>query len=381
MRILLLGATGMFGKRLAALLVEIPGIVVVLAGRNAAALETLRDALSAPAGTAEAAAARIELRCIDLDAADGDRAIVAARPDVLIDTCGPFQQRDYRLPRLAIATRFHYIDLADAPDFVAGIGVLDAQARAAGVIVSTGASSVPALSAAVIDAHRHEFSALHDIDVGIAPGNRAERGLATVRSILGAVGRPHAQFIDGALRMLPMWGGPRRQRYAAPVGTRWLADCAVPDALVLPQRLPGLRNLRFGAGVELRRMHFGLWLAGWLVRLRLLDAPERYAVLARRISERWLQAGSDHGAMHVTLAGTGIDGRPHRVHWQLIAEHGDGPSVPAAAAATVVRLIREGRATAPGAAPCIGWVPLDEIRRTLATREIRFLVERPGGNA
>ena len=46
--------------------------------------------------------------------------------------------------------------------------------------------------------------------------------------------------------------------------------------------------------------------------------------------------------------------------------------------AEVNRLIREGRATAPGAAPCIGWVPLAEIRRTLATRRIRFVVERTG---
>ena len=44
-----------------------------------------------------------------------------------------------------IAAGAHYLDLADARDFVARIGTLDAAARAAGVAIISGASSVPAL--------------------------------------------------------------------------------------------------------------------------------------------------------------------------------------------------------------------------------------------
>ncbi len=371
MRVAVLGANGMFGQRLAHLLIAIPGLHLILAGRNSAALKLLADALQNPAGNPVSVAA------VDLDAPESIAALCDAAPDILIDTCGPFQSRDYRLPRLAIERGFHYIDLADAPDFVAGIAQWDAQARAADVLVVSGASSVPALSSAVIDQFAGEFSVLKEIDIGITPGNQAERGLATVRSVLSGVGKAHAQFEQGGVRSLPMWSGLRRHRYAAPVGSRWLAYCAVPDPLLLPARYAGLQRLHFRAGLELWRMHFGLWLGAWLVRLRLLPSLAPFAPIAKRISERWLKAGSANGAMHVHLAGTDHHGKAHQLHWQLIAEHGDGPFVPAAAAATLVRLLLQNRMHERGARPCIGLVSLAEIQLTLAGRAIRFLHSAP----
>ena len=78
----------------------------------------------------------------------GDVATVLAeqRPDLVIDAAGPFQASDYRVPEACIAAGIAYLDLADARDFVCGIGALDAAAHAAGVAVIAGASSVPALS-------------------------------------------------------------------------------------------------------------------------------------------------------------------------------------------------------------------------------------------
>ena len=372
MRVVLLGANGMFGKRLAALLAGTPGLQVVLAGRNIAALAKLADALTCIATTS------IEAYRIDLDAPDHQVQLLNAAPDILIDTCGPFQSRDYHLPKLAIAHRFHYIDLADAPDYVAGIAQLYSSARSADVLIASGASSVPALSSAVIDVFAHEFAELKEIDIGISPGNRAERGLATVRSILSSVGKPHAQYAQGKTWRPPAWSGLRRFNYAAPVGWRWLAYCAAPDPLLLPQRYPGLERLQFRAGLELKRMHFGLWLGGWLVRLRLLRSLLPFADIAKRISERWINAGSATGAMHVQLRGTNAHGAAHQVLWQLIAEQGDGPFVPAAAAATLVRLLAQGRIQQRGAGPCIGLVSLDEIQKTLSGRAIRF-VHTSGG--
>ncbi len=367
MRVVLLGASGIFGSRLAALLANIPGLNVVLAGRDISALTALAETLPVVAATT------IELRHIDLEAPTHGASLLEAAPDVLIDTCGPFQNRDYRLPKLAIEHRFHYIDLADAPDFVAGISTLDAAARAADVLIVSGASSVPALSSAVIDGFASEFDVLKEIEIGISPGNRTKRGLASIRSVFSGVGKPHAQFERGALRSVPGWSGLHSHRYAAPVGRRWLAYCAVPDPLLLPQRYPGLEQLNFRAGVELRRMHFGLWLGAWLVRLRLLSSLTPFAQFAKRTSERWLTAGSDAGAMHVRLRGIDRQGAAHELLWQLIAENGDGPFVPAAAAATLVRLLAQGRINVRGAQPCVGLVPLDEIRLTLAGRAIRFL--------
>ena len=74
--------------------------------------------------------------------------------DILINATGPYQAQDYRLARTCIAAGVHYLDLADAREFVTGIVDLDAEARHAGVLVVSGASTVPGLSAAVVDLMR-----------------------------------------------------------------------------------------------------------------------------------------------------------------------------------------------------------------------------------
>ena len=68
---------------------------------------------------------------------------------MLINATGPYQEQDYSLARACIAAGVHYLDLADARAFVTGIGVLDAEARSAGVLAVSGASTVPGLSGAV----------------------------------------------------------------------------------------------------------------------------------------------------------------------------------------------------------------------------------------
>jgi saccharopine dehydrogenase-like NADP-dependent oxidoreductase len=43
-----------------------------------------------------------------------------------VDAAGPFQGAEPRVARAAIAAGLHYVDLADARDFVAGFRALDA---------------------------------------------------------------------------------------------------------------------------------------------------------------------------------------------------------------------------------------------------------------
>lgn len=53
------------------------------------------------------------------------------------------------MARACIALGCHYVNLADARAFVAGIDALDADARSGNVLVVSGASSVPCLTSAV----------------------------------------------------------------------------------------------------------------------------------------------------------------------------------------------------------------------------------------
>ncbi|HET7843206.1 MAG TPA: saccharopine dehydrogenase [Xanthomonadales bacterium] len=310
-------------------------------------------------------------RELDVLAPDLRERLAALAPGAVIHCAGPFQQRDYRVAEACIDCGAHYVDLADAREFVAGIGALHERASARDRLVVAGASSVPGLSSAVVDAFRAEFPRLDAIDVGISPGNRAPRGTATVASTLAGVGRPHAAWREGEWRFARGWTGLRRFRFRDPCGERWLADCEVPDVALFPARYGVRERVTFGAGLELRRMQFGLALIAHLVELGIWRRPERHARTLRRISERWLSAGSDVGAMFVRLEG----GR-RVVTWQLVARAGDGPNVPAAVSVAIVRALARGTLATRGAMPCLGVVSLAEILDVLSPFAIETFVER-----
>src|ERR1700758_4846478 len=139
--VLVLGGYGFFGHRISAALASTASLRVLVGGRDLGRANTAARAMGLPFEQAVA-----------LDAHDNYLAEVLRRlhVDVLIHTAGPFQGQDYSVARAAIEAGCHYIDLADGRQFVAGVASLSALASAAGVMVVSGASSVPALSSAVI---------------------------------------------------------------------------------------------------------------------------------------------------------------------------------------------------------------------------------------
>ncbi|GHA69758.1 saccharopine dehydrogenase family protein [Cognatilysobacter bugurensis] len=363
-RILIIGAYGQFGRRIAEALSFEPRAELILAGRSLAKAAALLDELVALGARAAMSAAQIDVEAPALH--DRLRALEA---DLVIHTAGPFQQRDYRVAEAALACNAHYIDLADGRAFVAGITRLDEEARTRGRWVISGASSVPGLSAAVVAAHAPRFATLESVESAISPGNRTARGLATTQAILGYVGRPHRALIDGRWRSVHGWQSLRRIRVPG-LPSRWLARCDVPDLDVLPARYPTLRHCDFRAGLELRRMHLGLWLASWAVRGRLAPGLERWAQPLLRISEWWLHAGSDTGLMTVDMRGIGRDGTPLQLQWSIVAEQGSGPRIPATAAVVLARKLMRGNLPGAGARPCLDLFTLPEFLDALSDSPI-----------
>ena len=357
MRILVLGGYGLFGSRLSRTLARDAGLTVIVAGRDRARAERLVAGIDGPL-------AQLETAAIDTAATEFDERLAALRPDLVIDTAGPFQGRDYRVAEAALAIGAHCVDLADGRAFVGGIGALDEQARAANRWVVSGASSVPGLHAAVIAAHLDRFSRLEHVETAIAPGNRTPRGWATTLSILGYVGHPFRILRDGAWRTAHGWQSLKRIKVPG-VGARWVARCEVPDLDVLPVRYPNLRTLDFRAGLELRRMHFGLWLASWAVRARLLPSMVPLARPLFAMSEFWQDIGSDTGFMQITMRGIGTDGRPLALDWTLVAREGDGPQIPATAAIVLARKLARGELSGGGARPCLDLFTLEEFMAAL----------------
>jgi len=330
---------------------------IIAAGRRRAPLEALAR----------------DLRQVEPLVLDAPRALGAAlrdrRPDLMIHTAGPFQAQDYAVVELCIAAGIHYIDIADGRDFVANFTRLDAAARGAGVLVVSGASSVPALSAAAIDAHRADFAEIERIEIGLSPGNRAPRGPAVVAAFLGYCGRPIARWEQGAWRKVYGWHDLRRGEIDG-IGRRWLSACDVPDLVLFPARYPGVATVTFHAGLELAPLHLGLWLLAWLPRLGFghglsgLVGP----ALALGALTRWL--GSDRGGMSVTLTGVDDRGRTLRRRWSLAAGAGDGPFVPATPSVLLAAKLARGALTARGARPCLDLFTLDEFRAEVADLDI-----------
>lgn len=348
MKVLLIGGTGVFGSRLARLLVR-DGHDITIAGRNLAAAQELADELACSA------------RYIDRSRDLPDLAL----HDVLIDAAGPFHtygDDPYRLARAALDAGLHYLDLSDNAAFCAGIATLDPQARAAQRCAISGLSSVPALSGAAVRALCADDTPLL-IDSAILPGNRSPRGLSVMASILSQVGRPMRVWRGGAWRNATGWSDPRT--YGLPSGlTRqgWLIE--VPDLTLFPTHF-GAQTVLFRAGLELGIMRYGLWA---LARLRRwMPVPITPPVLrAFKLGADLLAPfGSGRGGMSVQVIAGG-----ERRFWRLLAADGDGPFIPAVAARALLR--RDGLPI--GARPALEVITLEEAEAAMS--DLRVTTER-----
>ncbi|MGE3648386.1 MAG: DUF4166 domain-containing protein [Reyranellaceae bacterium] len=343
----MLGATGLFGARVCRLLARDPAIEITAVARDCAKLKALRREIG------------IAIAAFDL-AGDWRAPLQATRADLVIHTAGPFQARDYAVAEACIAMGAHYIDLADARGFVAGIGALDQAARSAGVLVASGASSVPALSSAVIDRLRDGLATIEAIDIAITPGNRAPRGRATVASILSYVGRPLRWWRGGRWAEVAGWHDLHR-RSLPTLGRRWFSACDVPDLELFPAHYQVRDRVLFHAGLELSLLHLGLWLLSWPVRWRWMRSWAPAAGAIAWLADLVRAFGTDRGGMAVDVAGRRADGRAVIKRWRLIAEAGDGPWVPSLAAVALAHGLARGTVAQRGARPCIGLLALEDI--------------------
>jgi NAD(P)-dependent dehydrogenase (short-subunit alcohol dehydrogenase family) len=353
-RVLVIGGYGFFGRRLVERLSLQARLHVIVAGRSAAQAEALVASLG---GNSKAG---LEAVALDANSAELPAQLDRLTVDVLVLASGPFQGSDYRVALACAAAGVHYVDLADGRAFVAGIADVDVAATAAGVCVISGASSVPGLSSAAIDSMVQGWQRIDDIDIGISPGNRIERGHATMHAVLTSCGQPIAQA--GAAPVTG-WLTSRLRRYPAPVGWRLLSPCDVPDLAVLPDRYPGRPAVRFGAGLELMSMHLGMNLMAAVARVGLVRDWSAHTAWLKRRSD-WLRNwGSGAGAMHVAVRGLDAQGGRAARTWTLVATDGDGPYTPTLAAAALVRKLAHGEPVPIGARPCVSLLTLADFER------------------
>ncbi|MDY6947136.1 MAG: saccharopine dehydrogenase, partial [Pseudomonadota bacterium] len=222
------------------------------------------------------------------------------------------------------------------------------------------ASSVPALSSAVIDALGAQFSLIESIEHGITSGARPP-GRATMNGVLAYAGKPFAQWRDGRWRQVHGWQGLELRHYPDPVGARWIADCDVPDLDLFAERYRPVRTVRFRAGVGPATNMLGLWLASWLVRFGVLASLRSWVPALHRTATALARHGSKRSAMHVTVRGLDLNGEPRVRNWFLLADQDHGPLIPCFAAIALARKLLRDEVSTRGAMPCMGLLSVDDI--------------------
>jgi saccharopine dehydrogenase-like NADP-dependent oxidoreductase len=277
-----LGGTGIFGGRVARALAATEGLAVRVAGRDHV--------------RGEAFAREIGARFVRVSLDEpGSLGAAIEGSALLIHAAGPFQGCDYMVARACIERGVHYLDLADAREFVTGIGALDAAARGRGVFVGSGASSVPTITHALVREVAPELGAIDEIDLALSPGNQNPRGAATIGAVLGLLGAPLRAWIDGAWRTCHGWGDRAVLEFPPAVGRRAVHNFAAPDLDLFPVEF-GARTVRFRAGLELPLFNGVLRALATLRRLHLVPPLGGLATLALRVSLWFYARGSKNGA-------------------------------------------------------------------------------------
>lgn len=347
----MLGGSGNFGARICRALSEDPSLEVVAAGRSSAA---------AP---------------LDRSSADFPAALRRLAPGIVIHCAGPFQGQDYRVAAAALAAEAHYVDLADGRAFVAGFArKMDGEARAAGRLALSGASTLPALSSAVVDGYAARFERLEEIEISIAPGQRAPRGAATLAAVLGYAGRRFKWLSGGVWRDASGWQELKRLRFAR-MGRRWAAACDVPDLELFPARYPGVRTVEFRAALELSLQHFALWAAAALRQAGIPLPLERWARPLDRLASMLDGFGGPYGGMMMRMTGEKRGGGRARVDWHLTAPAMDGPEIPCMAAILLARRLARGGIAERGAFACMGFLSLADFVPEFARWRMETSVE------
>jgi hypothetical protein len=368
-RVLLIGATGTFGSRLAWHLSQLPEIHLILTSRSKVRAQAIVKRLLSGGAVASLEAAEF---------ATAHGSIAAFKPWLVIDASGPFQFMDYRTPAGTIAAGAHFIDLADAFSYLTGFAAaLDAAARAQNVVALAGVSTTPALTSAVVDDLVANWKRVDAIDIAIVPGGNNTVGPALVDAILSQAGTRVPVFQHGRLANLLGWMRGHTVTFPS-LGAYRVTPVETVDAVVMPRRYGVTSRVSFNAGLvfaleqrslELlaRAHHVGLGLkTKWLARLL---AHGR--LLTRRFA-------SDRGGMTIRVIGLEDTGTWAEAEWSLLANNGDGPHVPTLAAVAAVRLLLKDALPA-GARMVLGEIPRDLIEREFKSLSLaaRKVVRKP----
>jgi hypothetical protein len=349
-RILVLGGYGTFGSRIVRALCA-DGFQLLVNGRSSSRAKALLQNIMA-----EQADANITVACFDVFV-ELAYQLQQLKPQLVIHCCGPFQGQDTSIAKTIIDAGIHYIDLSDGRDYVQQMLLLDECAKQQKVTAITAASTVPTLSAAVLFhlQQKYQIQQFDEVRIGISPGQKTVRGLATTEAVLSYIGKPLQPWNDQKYVSYG-WQDTYLQVYPK-IKNRLMGNCESADLDCLPQYF-SIKKLTFSAGMESKLLHISIWFCSWLIRLGLpLNLPKQAAKLLS-ISRWFDHLGSEDGGMHVYVKGHDSTGNLIEKTWFVIAKNNDGPHIPSIPAVVLAKKILA-KQIATGVRPSINEMTLE----------------------
>ena len=369
LKVLIIGGYGTFGGRLAELLCGESALTLLIAGRSASKAAAFCEKL--PKGAHR-----------EPVALDRDRGLAASlenmSADIVVDASGPFQAYGtdpYRVVKAALAARCHYMDLSDDPVFVRDIVQFHQAAKERELVVLSGASSFPVLSACMVRDLAEDMQQVDSIVGGIAPSPYAGVGYNVIRAIAGYAGKPipvrregRADFAFGLTETKNYTIGPPG---CVPLTPLEFSLVNVPDLQLLADEWPEVQTIWMGAAPQPAVLHRLLrWLAGAVARGVIPSlAPLARLIFHTANTIRW---GEHRGGMFVEIEGRDATGERARRSLHLVAEGQHGSYIPSMAVQAILRNWLEGRPPGAGARPASRELELADYRRLFAHRAINL---------
>ena len=373
MKTLVLGGYGNFGARICRALAGDPTIQLVVGGRDAAK----GRALAATLGS------RADHAVVDHSAPGFSKWLRDQSIELVIHTAGPFQQQAYAVAQATATAGAHYIDLADGRRFVCDFpAALHGSFVAAGRTAISGASTVPALSSAVVDHLCAGWQTIHTIDTCIAPAQRAPRGRATLAAVLSYCGAGIPVWVDGRWQQQRGWAQPQTVHFER-LKPRRGALCDIPDLELFPSRYQVSSHVMFRAALEVGLAQQAFATLAACHAVGLLPRPERLAGLLDRAGAAFDFLGTGLGGMVLRVTGVDASGESAARAWHIAADNDHGPEIPCMAAVLLARQLAQGAALPVGAFTSMGQLALAAFEPEFARwgMVVDTVREQPGHGA
>ena len=364
MRVLILGANGLFGHRISKLFaMENKSIDVLLGCRDITKSLKVKETIMIKEEQTkfhEFSTGTIptfeDNKNIEKHKNQIIEIIKSSKANVIINTVGPFifpsNLKENEFPPCFYIAKYcgmqgiHYIDLGEERNYLDNfIKYLDPIAKEKNVFLLSGASTTPGLTMEIIKILTNEnpsnlyensskFDSISSITWALSPGNKIGKhgsANATIESILQSLGKKIPNSLDNLSKdqeNLPLvWSNIHKYPFRWLNSKRYVAKVNQYDIDLINKNFPSNISVSCYAGIELSIL---TWVLGILSKVfYFFPFLKPFIIqLALKSTKLTRNLGSNEGGFSVSVKGF-VDDKNIERRWDLIAQNEHGPFIPA----------------------------------------------------